>query len=223
MLLVSVNVARPRLVARQGRTYSTAIDKQAAAGAVELTETGLAGDKQADQSAHGGPDKAVCCYAREHYAFMAEQLGRPLPDSGAFGENFTTEGWLEDACCIGDVHRQIGGPVVVQITQPRQPCFKLAGKLDWPDVIRLIHHTGFSGFYLRVLTPGPVRPGDRFELDERPNPGLTVRAAMAARFDPAADRTLLERLAAAPGLSDGWREQFQERLTRPRAGDIPKD
>lgn len=136
MHLVSLNVGRPQIVLRDGRQYSTAINRHRATSRVALGPEGLDGDRVADRNVHGGPDKAVCCYSREHYPYFSELLGHELAVP-AFGENFTTAGLLESEVCVGDTYRV--GSAVVQITQPRQPCFKLANKHRQPQIIEWIY------------------------------------------------------------------------------------
>ena len=137
-------------------TVSSAIAKRQIHQSLQLTPTGLAGDQQVDTRHHGGPDRAICVYPLEHYAHWNGLLEREL-ELPAFGENFTTVGLLETEVCIGDVY-QIG-EVQVQVTQPRQPCFKLAMRHGVKDFPVLIVDAGFTGFYLRVLKTGEVRAG----------------------------------------------------------------
>ena len=210
MQLLSINLGLPRLAVYNGQPYSTAINKSPVAGAVELGPTGLSGDKQADISVHGGPDKAVCCFPSEHFPFFTRQLGAPIGPS-SFGENFTLADALEDEVRIGDTYRN-GAGVIVQFSQPRQPCFKLAGKHQRPDIIPMIHQAGFCGFYFRTLTGGSVAAGDAFELVARPNPRLSVRDTFWAKFAPDAPLELVQLLADAPGLAQGWRDHFAARL-----------
>ena len=133
MQLLSVNVARSRLIVHHGNRYTTGIFKQPVTGRVMLRRINLQGDQQADRSVHGGPDKAVYVYPFEHYAYWAERLGRDDFTYGQFGENFTAMGVTEDVMHIGDVLR-IGG-AVVQVTQVRVPCYKLANKLGIAGLI----------------------------------------------------------------------------------------
>jgi MOSC domain-containing protein YiiM len=210
MQLLSLNLGQPRLAMFNGQPYSTAIDKSPVQGLVELGPTGLAGDKQADTSVHGGPDKAVCCFPSEHFPFFARQLGAPV-GPGAFGENFTLAGGLEDEVCIGDTYQAPRG-IIVQVSQPRQPCAKLARKHNRPDMIPMVHQAGFCGFYFRTLTPGSVNAGDTLQLVARPNPRLSVRDTFWAKFTPDAPLELVKLLAGAEGLAEGWRDHFRGRV-----------
>jgi MOSC domain-containing protein YiiM len=208
MRVISVNIARPSLVARNGRTYSTAINRRAVSGPVELTRDGLAGDRVADDRHHGGPDQAVCCYPHEHYPYWQERLSRPL-EPPAFGENLTTEGLLEAQVCIGDV---LGtGSARVQVTQPRQPCWKLANKHAAPQLPAWINALGYTGFYLRVLEPGIVRAGDELTPIERPCPNLTVWTVMQLLLT-GEPRELLEACAGLELIGRSCRRQLAEKL-----------
>src|SRR5215467_16028683 len=134
MKIVSVNVGLPREVIWKGITVQTAIFKETVTGAVSIRELNLAGDQQADLTVHGGSKKAVYAYPAEHYGYWGKQLSDDSLPWGAFGENLTTEGLCEDTLCIGDVLRV--GSAVLQITQPRMPCYKLEIKFTRDDMIK---------------------------------------------------------------------------------------
>ncbi len=209
MHIVSLNVGRPQIVLRGGRQHSSAINRRSVDGAVELSPDGLAGDRVSDSSVHGGPDKAVCCYPHEHYAHWRERLAAELPVP-SFGENLTTAGLLEDEVCIGDTFR-IGG-AIVQITQPRQPCWKLANKHAEPRLVAWVNESARTGFYFRVLQACTLQQGDAIELVDRPHPDLTVAAIMRLRRSASPDLSLAARLADLPELSAAWRQHFAKRL-----------
>jgi MOSC domain-containing protein YiiM len=161
MKLVSVQVGRPRKVRWRRTTVSTGIFKAPVAGRIMLRRNNLEGDEQADLSVHGGWDKAVYVYPSEHYAYWRQEPSQmPLP-YGSFGENFTTEGLDESNVRIGDRFR-IGG-AVVEVTQPRMPCYKLAIRFKRPDMPKRFHASGRCGFYLAVIEEGEVGAGDTFE------------------------------------------------------------
>lgn len=170
------------------------------------------GDRVSDQRAHGGADKALCCYPHEHYAYWSKRLGAEL-SVPSFGENLTTAGLLEEQVCIGD---QFGiGSAVVQVSQPRQPCWKLASRHAQPRMIGWVNEQAFTGFYFRVLTAGSIAADHEIVLLERPCPELKVALATRLRLAATPDRQLLARLAALPVLSEAWRKQFSRML----AGD----
>jgi MOSC domain-containing protein YiiM len=162
MKVISVNVGLPRTVAWKGQVVTTGIFKAPVDGRVPVRTLNLDGDRQADLSVHGGPNKAIYAYPSEHYDFWRSELpGMELP-WGMFGENFTTEGLLEQAVNIGDQFRL--GSAVAMVTQPRVPCYKLAAKFGREDIIKRFLASGRSGFYLKVVQEGEVGAGDRIEL-----------------------------------------------------------
>lgn len=162
MKVLSTNVGAPRDVEWRGKTVRTSIFKTPAPGRVRVTVLNLAGDEQSDLSVHGGVDKAVYAYPSEHYAFWRKELpGMEFP-WGAFGENLTTEGLLEEKVHIGDRFR--AGTAEFVVTQPRMPCFKLAIRFNRPDMVKRFLRSGRSGFYLAVLREGDIAAGDPIEL-----------------------------------------------------------
>ncbi|MGH9317991.1 MAG: MOSC domain-containing protein [Thermoanaerobaculia bacterium] len=169
--LLSVNLAVPRTFESRGRVVPTGIFKQPAAGRVRLRELSLEGDIQADRRYHGGAEKAVYLYPSEHYPYWKRFLGRDLL-AGFFGENFTTEGFREDTVHIGDTFRV--GTAVVQVTQPRSPCFKLGLKVGSARFIKSFLESRRLGFYLRVLQEGVVGAGDPIERVEIAPGRITV-------------------------------------------------
>lgn len=212
MRVISVNVGQPRPVQWEGRTVLTGIFKSPVMGRVRMRALNLDGDRQADTSVHGGPDKAVYVYPSEHYDFWREELpGTDLP-WGAFGENLTSEGWEEYEVHIGDRFR-IGTAEVV-VTQPRMPCFKLGIKLGREDIVSRFLESGRPGFYLRVLEEGEVGAGDAMERIQEDPHRVTVVDVVRLYLDRdgSAGRDLLERAVRVEALSPAWREGFARRL-----------
>lgn len=155
--LVSVNVAEPEIIGTfRGQPIASGIAKQpVAVETLYLDWLNLTGDRQADLRAHGGPDKAVYAYPIEHVARWNTDLEPETPyGPGVFGENLTTRGWLEDAVRIGDIWAW--GDALLQVSQPRHPCFKLGMRTGRRDIIKRMEANGRSGWYLRVLQPGVV-------------------------------------------------------------------
>src|SRR5438105_6926388 len=172
MKLLSVNVGLPREVEWNGKIIRTSIFKAPVSGRVRVAKLNLEGDQQSDLSVHGGIDKAVYAYPSEHYPFWRNELpGADLP-WGAFGENFTTEGLLEETVHIGDRLRIASAEFVV--TQPRMPCFKLGIRFGRSDIVKRFLQSGRSGFYFAVLREGEVTAGDSIELLARHEHGVTV-------------------------------------------------
>jgi MOSC domain-containing protein YiiM len=218
MTLLAVNVGRPAEIDyrdRKGRarTVLTGIFKRPVSGPVLLRTLNLEGDGQADLEAHGGEERAVYAYTIENYRFWADALGRDDFDpSGQFGENFTVSGMPEDEIAVGDVFR-IGG-ALVEVTQPRVPCFKLGARMGIADFQKQFAKSLRVGFYLRVLEEGEVRPGDSIAAMRRATPRMTVRALMRLLYfepDNIADARVALDIAA---LSPGWRRSFAERVAK---------
>src|SRR5215207_3188075 len=181
----------------------TAIAKSPVAGRVRVDADGLPGDEQIYEE-HGGPDRAICVYPREHYAHWAAAV------HPAFGENITAAGVLETGTLIGDVWRI--GSALVQVSQPRSPCAKVAARLGIPDLVIRARRGRLTGLHLRVLEPGEVAAGDAIEPVARAAHGITVADAVAARFDPAPPRELVAAVLAVPELAEEWRVKTAPRL-----------
>jgi MOSC domain-containing protein YiiM len=210
MKVISVNVGRPRLIPWKGQIYSTGIFKDPVAGRVMLRKTNLDGDRQADLSAHGGPDKAVYAYPSEHYPFWSNVLSRRDLGWGSFGENLTTEGMFEKEISVGDQFR-IGSAVVMART-PRIPCLKLAAKFDRDTMIKEFLSSGYSGFYFSVVEEGEIGAGDQFQFLGGETPSLSIFDVNRLYISPASDLELLERATQVKSLPASWRDHFQAKL-----------
>ena len=211
MKLLSVNVAQPKTVSINGRTYDTGIYKTAVAGLVSLNKLNLAGDGQGDLKNHGGEYQAIYCYPYEHYAYWATALARDDFAFGQFGENFTTEGLLESKVCIGDAYRI--GAALVQVTQPRVPCYKLADKLGIAGFDKRFLRANRSGFYLRVTEEGDVKAGDSIALVSKDAIGMSVAEVNSALYLEK-DAAAAERALQITALSPGWKRSFEKLLAR---------
>jgi MOSC domain-containing protein YiiM len=210
MKIISLNVGRPRLVMRDGEPVSTGIFKEPVAGRVMLRTLNLDGDRQADLTVHGGPQKAVYVYPSEHYDFWK----RELPDLdlpwGMFGENLTTTGLFETEINIGDKFR-IGTAEVI-VTQPRMPCYKLGIRFGRADIIKRFLISERSGFYLSVAQEGEVGAGDEFQLLEKNSSGVRVVDVTRLYSSEKENVDLMLRAIATDALPESWREYFQKRL-----------
>lgn len=197
---------------------TSGIDKQPVAGPHPVGRFGLRGDEQGDTRVHGGADKAVHVYPFDHYPFWrARYPAQPLfAQPGAFGENLSLDGLDEHAVCIGDVWRI--GSVRLQLTQGRQPCFRLNLRLAVPDMAALVQQTLRAGWYCRVLEPGMVTAGDIPELLERPHPEHSVASLLALIRDRVVDPARLAPVLALP-LPPSWQRLFTERLRRAAVED----
>ena len=222
MKLLSVNVSHPREVAHGRKTVRTGIFKEPVPGRVVLRELNLDGDGQADLVNHGGLHRAVYVYTVENYDYWGRELGRGDFSFGQFGENFTVEGMTEEDVHIGDVFRV--GDALVEVSQPRPPCFKLGIKMNLPRFPKLLLASGRVGFYLRVLEEGEVGEGDEIERVRRDPERLTVRETSHLLFFEGENLEGASRALRVPALSPGWRESFEERLVAADddAGGPPK-
>lgn len=212
MKIVSVNVGLPRPVSWRGRRIMTGIYKDPVEERVRVRRTNLDGDRQADLSVHGGPEKAVYVYPSEHYPFWRRELELEDLPWGSFGENLTTEGWWEDEVHLGDRFR--AGTAEFIVTQPRMPCFKLAVKFDREDIVESFLESGRPGFYLAVTEEGELGAGDAMERIHEDENGVTVVDVVRLYMDRhgEGDPDLLRRVVAVEALPEGWREHFRKRL-----------
>jgi len=210
MQVVSVNVSKPKDVVHDGAVVSTGIFKEPVKGRLWVRKLGIEGDGQADLTAHGGPDQAVYAYPVEHYAYWEEQFGRdPLP-FGQFGENLSITGIDEASARVGDTLKI--GTAVLQVTQPRLPCYKLgirmgAGK-SFP---KRFQKSGRVGFYLRVIKEGELAAGDRIERVDVPD-SVTIIEFLKVYGSKRPSRRAISRVLAAPGLSHAWRTYLEDML-----------
>ncbi len=189
----------------------SAIEKRAVNGELMLTSLGLEGDEQAETRHHGGPDRALCHYPREHYEYwrhqfpeQADQFIAPL-----FGENISTTGLTEHDAYIGDIYRW--GKTLIQITQPRSPCYKLNFHCDIDDFARTMQNNGRCGWLYRVIVAGNIHTKQPLELVSR-NSDVSVAEAISIAFNAPFDEEQYRRLLAAAGLSASWSKNMQMRL-----------
>lgn len=188
------------------KEWTSAIDKQPVTGPIAVTETGLVGDVQANRKVHGGVDKALLAYCGDHYPRWKEIIngfdGRP----GSFGENLTFIELAEPDVCIGD--RWQLGDVVVEVSQPRQPCINLVRRWNRPSLVKEVVANGWTGWYLRVITPGMLSAGDDVTLLDRPHPEWPIPRAHRAMYGLSQDPGDAAELARLPVLSLAWREEL---------------
>ena len=193
----------------------SAIHKLPLAGRVPVGREGLLCDQQADRAHHGGVEKALHHYAFEHYQAWLEErplLAPALKQPGAFGENFSTLGMTEDNVCIGDVYR--AGSVLVQVSQPRRPCWKLNRRFGAEDMARRVQDSMRTGWYYRVLKEGEVAAGDALQLIRRPRPDWTLARVLRCFFHATLDYPELRGIADLPELADSWRQDAALRIER---------
>jgi len=210
MKLISVNVGRPQDILAGGKTVRTSIWKNPVQGRVHVSTLNLDGDQQSDLSVHGGVDKAVYLYPSEHYSYWRTQLPEVNLPWGAFGENFTTDGILEDQIKIGDRIRV--GSAEFMVTQPRMPCYKLGIRFNRRDMVKRFLESKRSGFYLAVLGEGEVEQGDAIQFIERQQSGVTITDIVNLYSTDAHNQELLRRATDLPALPQSWKDYFRKRL-----------
>ncbi|PYM15208.1 MAG: MOSC domain-containing protein [Candidatus Rokuibacteriota bacterium] len=196
--VLSVNVGTAREFEFNGRPARSAIWKSPVVGRIAARGVNLAGDDQADRKAHGGPDKAVYAYAVEDYRWWEARIGRALA-YGEFGENLTTEGIDVNDALVGE--RWAVGTAVLEISEPRIPCWRLGVRMNDPVFPRRFTEALRPGPYLRIVVQGDVGAGDEIRFVERPDHGLTVRDVFRIYTR---DRGEARRLLTIPGMSESW-------------------
>jgi MOSC domain-containing protein YiiM len=203
-VLVSVNVGQPRSFELKGKTHTSSIWKSPVTGRVRVRGTNIEGDRQSDPAVHGGVDKAVYAYTVEDYAWWSEQLGSEL-GPGTFGDNLTTQGVDLRRALVGERWRV--GTTVLEVSEPRLPCFKLGFRMNDPSFPRKFSDAGRWGTYLRVVDEGEIGAGDEIDVLDRPDHGVTIDRVARANFG---DFTGLAELLAAPQLSEKWRARIRK-------------
>jgi MOSC domain-containing protein YiiM len=210
MKLISVNVGLPREITVGGKTVRTSIWKYQVEGRVHVSTLNLDGDQQSDLSVHGGVDKAVYLYPSEHYSYWRTQLPDAELPWGAFGENFTTEGILEDQIKIGDRIRV--GSAEFMVTQPRMPCFKLGIRFNRRDMVKRFLESKRTGLYLAVIREGEVENGDAIEFTAKQETGVTITDVVNLYSTDSHNQELLRRASDLPALPQSWKDYFRKRL-----------
>lgn len=194
------------------RAAPSGIAKSPVIRPVALKHGGLEGDAQGDTIRHGGPEKAVHHYPFDHYAAWQREIGPIglLSRPGAFGENVSTNGLTEDDIAVGDVFRL--GSAIVEVSQGRQPCWKLNERFMDKGMARRVQDSGRTGWYYRVLKEGTVAPGDTLTLLERRSPEWTIRRLWHYLYVDTLSEDALRQIAVLPPLAQGWRAYAAKRL-----------
>jgi len=207
-------------VKRLGETdIMTAIAKSVCAGPVTIEAERVCGDEQGEAVIHGGPDKSVLQYARHHYAQWQQEFpaSATLFQAGGFGENLVADGWDETTMCIGDVV-QIGG-ALLQVAQPRSPCFKLNHRFQQPTMSRRAQQTHRTGWYYRVLRQGVIAAGDTMQVIERPLPLWSVTRVQHYLYDEPRNQDAAYELSTMPLLAESLRTVFGRRCKTRKVED----
>lgn len=208
--LLSLNIGLPKEVTYGGKVIHTGINKKQVKEPVYLSFVKFNGDGQADLVHHGGVDKAVCVYTGDHYPYWEKELNQNLV-YGAFGENITVSGMREEDVCIGDTFEL--GQAIVQVTQPRQPCFKLAKKYNIPKLPLYFQETGYTGFYFRVLKEGWVSSVDTLKRLQSDPKGVSLAFANRIMHKEKQNIEGVKRILEVNALSSSWRKSFEKRIS----------
>ena len=216
VILAEVRIGRAVPYTRPGSRSGIAKLPQSAPGRGGVN--GLEGDEQGDLRVHGGPDKAIHHYPFDHYADWQAELGphRLLQAAGAFGENFSARGWTESDLCLGDVVSV--GTALLEVSQGRQPCWKLSDRFAVADMALRVQRSGRTGWYYRVLRPGVVSAGDCLAILQRPYPAWSLQRLMAVLHDRRLEEALLRECMSLP-LVPSWQRLLQRRLELRSAED----
>lgn len=197
------------------RGVASGIAKQPRRQSVAVTLTGLFDDEQGDRKHHGGPEKAIHHYAIDHYPTWRAEIPVAAPclaQAGAFGENISTTGLTEADVCVGDIYRL--GTATVQVSQARQPCWRLNERFGLPTMARRVQESGRTGWYYRVLEVGQVAAGDTLELLERPAAEWPLERILHVLYRETPGTDSLRELARLTPLTESWRSLAQRRLDR---------
>jgi MOSC domain-containing protein YiiM len=218
--IVSLNIGLPRRVVFNGQVVTTGIFKEPKDGHVMLRRLNLDGDKQADLTVHGGVDKAVYSYAAEHYDYWRGELPSMNLPWGMFGENFTTEGLLENNVNIGDT-LQVGSAKLM-VTQPRMPCYKLGVRFGRMDIVRRFMASGRPGIYCKVLEEGEVVKGDKINIIRKDKNNVTVIDIVRMYIRDHGDIEIMKRAIKIRALPEGWKYEFLQRINDLEKNDKSK-
>lgn len=210
MKIIAVNIAQPVEIEHQGEIVKTGIFKKPVALRLQASRSGLEGDGQADLEVHGGADKAIYVYSIENYSYWKNELGLSDLPYGKFGENLTVEGLLDDEVHIGD--RIQFGLVVVEVTQPRIPCFKLGIRMDSPKFPKQFLRSRRVGFYVRVLKEAKLGAGDPIEIIANHPLRLSVSESLLALNKGPRQCEVIRKALQIDALSAAWREDLESRL-----------
>jgi len=206
MKIVSLRTGQVQTLESPEGSWQSATFKQEVAGPLALQEGGLSGDEQADTVNHGGLDKAVLVYSAAHYEFWQPEIA-----FGGLGENLVVDGGTEPTVCLGDQYRI--GDAVVEVSQPRQPCWKQARRWAIHDLVPRIVESGRTGWYVRVLSQGPIDVGMTLELLHRPSPEWAIKRANQIFHHRKQDVHATQALLDVPTLANSWKRTLAKHLS----------
>ncbi|MBP1914268.1 MOSC domain-containing protein YiiM [Lederbergia galactosidilyticus] len=226
ILLKEIFIGKPKTVGQKEaiepmeREWTSGIFKEPVHGPIWVGKTNVSGDGQADLKNHGGPEKAIFAYPSSHYLYWQEELKTADIRPGGMGENFSLEYVKEEQISIGDTFQV--GEVMIQVSQPRQPCWKPARRFKRKELALLIQNTGKTGWYFRVLQEGTVQEGDKLILLERPHPEWTIAQCNYVMHVDKQNMELAQELANIELLATNWRKTLADRVDKRQVKDIRK-
>jgi MOSC domain-containing protein YiiM len=212
MRIHALNISKPKTIVYKGEEVFTGIYKVPTIEPRMVRLLNIDGDEQADLTVHGGVDKAVYGFPFEHYSYYQEKLRQDSYEPGQFGENLTTEGMLESDVHIGDRYRI--GEVILEVSQPRSPCYKFAIKMGTAEALSLCINSAKTGFYFRVLNEGFIQFGDHIEVDFTNTSAPTVEEAHRLYYLDKKNIDALTKAARCDSLAKGWRNEFKNRINK---------
>lgn len=206
--IMAMHIGQPRTLrsSPDNRPWTTTFIRQPHPGPLSLSRLGLEGDRPADTRHHGGPDKAVLMYSAQHYPAWRQRYPEAGFGPGGFAENWTVEGLDEETVCIGDVYAV--GTALVEVCQPRVPCYKISKRWGIPSLTEEVRASGWTGWYVRVLEEGEVETGATLQLLHRPYPALTVARVNDLLTGRLKEAALRQAVYDCPALADGIRSAF---------------
>ena len=212
MKILSINVSEPQKVIFNGKELITSIYKKPIANKVQVTSQGIEGDRQADLSVHGGYDKAVYAYSFTHYQLWGEKLNKEYNEYGLVGENLTIDIFDEKEICIGDKFKI--NNCILQVSQPRIPCYKIGIKMNSREFPKMFSQSGLLGSYFRVLQDGVIAPGDQFEKIDSEENSMSLKDVANLLFVDIKNIDLMKKALSIDSLTEEIKEKFRERLMK---------
>tara|TARA_Y100000768_G_scaffold376426_1_gene348477 strand:- start:11302 stop:11961 length:660 start_codon:yes stop_codon:yes gene_type:complete len=212
MKILSINVSEPKKVTFNGKELITSIYKKPVANKVQVTNQGIEGDRQADLSVHGGYDKAVYAYSYSHYQLWGEKLNTQFNEYGLVGENLTIDIFDEDEIYIGDKFKI--NNCILQVSQPRIPCYKIGIKMNSRDFPKIFSQSGLLGSYLRVLQDGIIETGSDIEKIHSQENSMSLKEISKLLFVDIKNIDLMKKALNIDSLTEEIKEKFRERLLK---------
>ena len=212
MKILSINVSEPKKVTFNGKELITSIYKKPVSNKVTVSSQGIEGDRQADLTVHGGYDKAVYAYSYTHYQTWSEKLNSDFKEYGLVGENLTIDDFDEDKINIGDQFKI--NECLLQVSQPRIPCYKIGIKLNSREFPKMFSQSGLLGSYLRVIHDGEISTGDVIHKVHSEENSMSIKDIAHLLFVDVKNIELMKQALDIKPLTEEIKEKFRERLMK---------